>query len=246
MSVSADTITLASINPGLTNDFTVFAPTNDAGTLYFAGVFNTTDNGGPTFVSYCVDLYHDQGVSQSWSASQSGSLNDPTNPIITSSNPNVTTSQELAYLFNTNGVAAATSNVGAAALQIALWAVEYDGPNVATSNGPGTYSIGGPSDVFQIAGNGSDGNSAITAAIGFINDLHTALATNPSLVALQTATFFVVDDHASTGTAYQDLITGSGPAFAPFAVPEPSSLVLMAIGGLGAVAFRIRKARRDA
>jgi hypothetical protein len=254
MSASADTIQVSSFNPGLSNAFYLSTTATGGlpayvvgdGNVNFAGVFNTTDNSGPSFVSYCVDLYHDQNYGPPpFSATQSSSLSgDRTNPILVSSNPNVTTSQELAYLFNTNGLAVATSYVGAAALQVALWVVEYDGPNVTYNNGSGgVFSIGGSSDVVQIQGNSTYGNEAIAQAIGFIQDLQNQVNNNPTLVALQAATFFVVDNHDTTGYDFQDLITGSGSGFSPGVVPEPSSIALMVVG-LGAVAFRVRKARQ--
>lgn len=116
---------------------------NDKSGATNAGGFLTTANGGPTFVSYCIDLY------------QTINFADPayTDYVLTAAN---------AFTFtNPNGLNAisrflaenhaVTGSVSSAAFQVAIWELMYE-----TSGSPydvfgGAATFGGNTDVLNLA-----------------------------------------------------------------------------------------------
>ncbi len=120
-----------------------------------------------------------------------------------------------------------TNACKAAALQIAIWTVEYDG---AVSN-----SNAGAGKAFSFAtGNGSDDQTAV------YNQVQTYLT---GLGSGGPVEFYLASAHPDGLEGLDQDLVGGIPTI-PFSVPEPSSFALMGFG-LGAfAAFRVRKARR--
>lgn len=230
LSASADVITVTKIDQALTGEVKVNGVST--GDVYI-GSFSTTftPTGGtatPSFDAYCIDIFHEFYAPASWTATQttSASFNangnsDPTNP----GQANIGSS--LAYLYDTYASSATTGTLGAA-LQIALWTVEYDGVN----GNPNTGSV------FSIA---SGQSTALDTAIA---DAKTYIADMPSTTSSSSASIYLAVHPTSNPSLYQDLI-GPGGTSQPNAVPEPSSMVLAAVGALAGLGTIARKSRRD-
>jgi PEP-CTERM motif len=245
LQAQADSISVSGTGPG-ENVSISYTPVTGPGTVTqspFAGQLNATLISGSTstpFNAYCIDIYHDFSPPALWTlATDNTSFTpDSSNPAFGTAgnnpgtgNTNLNQTQHaLAYLYNTYSglnVGSNSANVQAAALQLALWAVEYDGLALAANAGLGT---------------GTDFNftTDATTLAQFQTDIANVQAAN---IANQTADFFMAD-HSHYPNA-QDFIGGNGPNFTPFAsVPEPSSLLLVT-AGLGSVALAVRKARRS-
>ena len=91
-----------------------------------AGGFLTTLNGGPSFVSYCVDLYQSLAFNTPYS-----SYTNVLGSAYAFTNPNA--DADLGKLFTAFGSVSTTSSTNSAAFQTAVWEIAYE-----TS---GTYSL---------------------------------------------------------------------------------------------------------
>jgi len=250
MSASAESVTINIVNPLGPGLGTVYSNAlsysfNGSGIqdLYYAGVFNTQivnsqNQTSATAHTYCIDLYHDfGGPPTSWSATSGNSWNaggqwtDPTNP------GQYDIGGALAYLVNTydpnvtNAVAnndLATAKLQAAALQIAIWSVDYNGTGVATDD---LANLSAGRFYFR-AGN--------TVTPDIQNQVY--MLANQEIASIGTnvgdANFYAADH----SVASQDLIGPSSINF-PASVPEPSSIAMMAVG-LWIVAIRSHKSIR--
>jgi PEP-CTERM motif len=232
LSASADVITVSQLDEALTGVVKVNG--TSTGEVYigsFSTTFTNTSLGttSSTFDSYCIDIFHEFSPPTSWTATQTTSFNTSGNS--DSSNPGVANiGSTLAYLYDTYASQATTGTL-AAALQIALWTVEYDGVNGNPNTGT----------VFSIA---SGQSSALDTAIA---DAKSYIQALPSNTSGSTADFYLASHPTSNPNYYQDLIgPGSGSHSQPgVATPEPSTMVLAAVGGLFALGTMARKARRD-
>ncbi len=254
----ADPVTVNIVNP-LDPGLTVTFKFSNLPSTTYAGVFNTDimANGqtSSVFDTYCIDLYHDFGgpITQ-WTADTSTTWNVGSNS--DSSNPGVAgIGGAMAYLYDqydpavVAAVAAAaaaqdpqhpevaaafyaTARLDAAALQVALWSVEYNGTGVKTDDqsnlAPGRFYLGAGDTT-----NHDLQNQVYTLA----NSDIASIGTNQG-----TAIFYISQRDALS----QDLI-GPGTVNIPLAiVPEPSSVAMVAVG-LGVVVLRrVRNSRRDA
>ncbi len=169
-----------------------------------AGGFLTIDNGGPTFETYCVDVY------------QTISFGAPAYPGYvpvggTHVFANSSAYTDLSRLYAEAGVV--NTAVLEAAFQIAVWEIAYETT--------GTYSLTGGSAEFS--GGTAATSGALTQASTWLGGLG---ATGPTISVLESA------DH-------QDLIYPQ-TADVRTPVPEPSTVLLMALGlfGIGAVVRR--------
>ena len=158
----------------------------------YAGGFLTSLNGGPTFESYCIDVYQNIsfGDAPYGDYSAVGSSHVFNNPSALS---------DLSKLF---GIAGPITNaIDEAAFQIDVWEIAYE-----TS---GFYNLSSGSATFL--GGTADSSGALTLASTWLAGLSKAGA-GPVLGVLDSPT-------------HQDLV------YAP--IPEPSTVVLMAVGLLG-------------
>jgi hypothetical protein len=117
---------------------------------------------------------------------------------------------------------ALSSNVNAAAFQLALWEIEYDG--AYTTNYFATGRI-----LASVVPGSADGQAALTQAAQWLDSLHPASAIT-SVVALNSAALDIPPNH-------QDLIV-----VVPVPLPPAIGTGLAMLGGL----FAVRKLRRRA
>jgi hypothetical protein len=124
----------------------------------------------------------------------------------------------------TNGALQAQNTVNTAALQIAIWEVEYDTPT------GGVYNLTN-SDSFYFT-HTSDSNSvaALTQAQVYLNDVTNSTWTTDS-------THFVEFLTSTTGSVQDLIYLANGTV----ATPEPSTLAVFGIGLIGLWAARRRK-----
>jgi hypothetical protein len=176
----------------------------------FAGIFNMTLNGNQSFATFCVDTAHEVTVGQTYSVNQE---------LITSAVP--VNGEDMIYLYDKYLGAAEADSTGAtaAALQLALWALEND-----------QSTLVGPSFVYTGALS-AQAQSYITEAIN----------ADPSGIV-----GYWEDASASGNTLGrgQSLIGPSGGVTGNIATPAPSGAVL-AITGVALLAggslFRRRR-----
>ncbi len=191
-----------------------------------AGTLTTTLAGGTPFDTYCVDLYDTTYVGNggsNWSAE--------IQPVVGASagnpagNPTGGNGGAIAYLYS-QFAASVSTGIQGAALQIAIWKVEYDDSgNLATGN----FRFADSADLNSVQ------HLVYAQATAF-------LAGFDGTQTSDNATFLMATSHPNA--LYQDLV---GPAIIPgvvlpntAAVPEPASVVLM-LSGLGAVALTSRR-----
>jgi len=123
--------------------FSLLAPNASAGGSVYAGGFATVLNGGPSFVSYCVDLY--QHISF-------GTLYpEYTAPGTTHVFANDRAYADLGRLYANAGTI--DTSIREAAFQIAVWEIAYE-------------TTAGPYDLSSGAARFSGGSAATTGALG--------------------------------------------------------------------------------
>jgi len=124
-----------------------------------------------------------------------------------------------------NGSLQTQNTLNTAALQIAIWAAEYD-----TTAGNGTYNISSADSFYFTHTSDSNSQSAINLAQTFLNNVTsgTWITDNNHYVQFLTSTTGNVQDlvYLATGTV---------------ATPEPSTVALFGLGLIGLWAARRRK-----
>jgi len=152
----ADDVTFTGFAHGSQSvDYSLFAPNAAASGSASAGGFATVLNGGPSFVSYCVDLY--QHISF-------GTLYPEYTPPGTGHvfiNPRAY--DDLGRLYNVAGVV--DTSVEEAAFQIAVWEIAYE-----TTAGP--YDLSGGAARFS--GGSASSTGALTLASSWLGGLGAA------------------------------------------------------------------------
>ncbi len=185
-------------NGSKTVTFTLSTPNVDKTATVSAGGFLTSLNGGPSFTSYCVDVY--QTIAFGAPAYTEYSLAAPGAHLFA----NGDAYGDLGRLYATAGVV--SDALHEAAFQIAVWEIAYETD--------ATYSLSAGSATF------SGGTAASSGALTIASDWLTGLGTGtgPTIEVLESR-------------LHQDVI---------FAVPEPSTYLLMVMGltGLTLVARR--------
>jgi len=133
-------------------NFHLFAPNVETSGSVAAGGFATVVNGGPSFVSYCVDVYQHIGF---------GSLYpEYTGPATSHVFINDRAYADLGRLYNVAGVV--DTNVEEAAFQIAVWEIAYE-----TTAWP--YSLAG--GAAQFSGGTASSSGALTLASTWLGSL---------------------------------------------------------------------------
>ncbi len=224
MTASAEPITVTGENQKLIGTITVGGQGlagYSASQQYYIGSL-TTNLGGPSFDTYCIDLNHSFSTPATWNVTNLSTFDSGPSDTDSANNSNSTIKvvgsyQKLAFLIDTYGPGATTADK-AAALQIALWTVEYGS----------TVQVTVTSDLSTV-------NGLVTSYINAANSASTATLNSAA------ATFFVATDPS---VPHQDLIGLPPGQINPLAVvPEPSSVAMMAVG-LGLAVLRVRKSRR--
>ena len=133
-------------------DYSIVAPDTPTSGSASAGGFATVLNGGPSFVSYCVDLY--QHISF-------GTLYpEYTGPDTSHVFANSRAYDDLGRLYNVAGVV--DTSVEEAAFQIAVWEIAYE-------TTPGPYDLS--SGAAQFSGGSASSSGALALASTWLGEL---------------------------------------------------------------------------
>lgn len=172
------------------------------------------------FYSYCVDINDYELPNQTVTVDSTDNLTTYYTP------PAVEAGKKAAWLFNTYAPAirsgsGASANAQAAALQVAIWEVLYDGP---------AYTMGVLNPSTMLAGGNFALLSGSSAVTGLAKDYLSALFGGSGSYHTSTAAWLNTFDDGASG---QDQITAEP-------VPEPVTVLLF---GSGIVALALRRRR---
>lgn len=200
----ADNVSFSGFSHGSqTVTVTLSGPNAAVSKAVSAGGFNTVLNGGPSFESYCVDLYQ----TIAFGTPYSDYANVGAGHVFTNANANA----DIGRLYATAGVV--DTAVEEAAFQIAVWEIAYE----ATGAG---YNLGSGAATF------SGGTAASSGALTLASTWLSGLAGNgPAVSVLESR-------------EHQDVV------YAP--IPEPETVLLMAVGLLGVATAARKKAKARA
>jgi len=220
---SADTLTFqgySALTKGAWVSLTLGAQTITG----WAGELEWTLNGSSNFSSYCVDLFDDALIpNQSGTLKVTGALSSTTSDL--ASQPDA--GAKAAWLGNTfgGGIAGFSAADAAAGLQLAIWQALY---GVATPGGTWSYSA---STAIQNAT-----NTAHNALMAQYNNAATrSLVTSSSAVYFDVFNTFDANHHPTSSNGQDQM-----------QVPEPATILLMAIAMFSLLGYQSLLKRRDA
>ncbi len=201
-----------------------FTYNNVAGSTSYAGPFATTvlgpGIGYNNFDSYCVDLSHGLLPAETITPKD-----------IKAALP--TSGAQVAYLYDTFVGSVGNDAVKGAALQIAIWEVEYDYTGSGVTHGIDLND--GAFKFTSVRGDDAGGTEYNNILAQLTNTGHTGYLDNVPTSFSGTAKF--LEANHPTGNTGQSLI---GPAN----VPEPGMVSLMASSLVGMSAFALRRRRK--
>lgn len=178
--------------------------------------------------TYCVDLFdyiytgnNSYTFNNNALAAGQSYSNGATNGVWTTNQVNLITA------LLENGSLQTQNTLNTAALQIAIWDVEYDTPSA------GTYNLT-THDGFYFSSTGSSSASAITQAQAYLNDVTSGTWVADASHTVQYLT-------ASNPLNTQNLIYLANTPTTPVATPEPSTVAVFGLGLIGLWAARRRK-----
>ena len=186
--------------------------------------------------SYCADLFDSISTGSNAYSFTQNALTAGASYVNGSLHSSFTTAQvSLITNLLTNGSLQNQNTINTAALQVAIWDVEY-----ATAAVNGTYSISGSSSFYYTADPGDSNSAAVLAtAQTFLNDA-TGYQKGGVWVAATwhtNATQFVEYLTSTTGTVQNQLYLAT-------ATPEPSAITILGFGLISLSAVRRRKPLR--
>jgi hypothetical protein len=228
--VTTSSVSLPNGNTTVNIDGSFGTTTDGGGSADITGTIGLQTNIG-VLNTYCVDLFDYISLgSNTYNFSQSA-LTAGTSYKTGSSSTGTFTQAQVNTLtaLLTNGTLQTQNTVNTAALQVAIWEVEYD-----TAAANGSYNLS-TADSFYFTAT-SDSNSAATLAQAqtYLNDA----------TGYQNGSTWVAATWLTNSTHFIELLT-SNPAGTQnliyLATPEPSTVALFGIGLIGLWAVRRRK-----
>ena len=191
-----------------------------------AGTLTESVNGGPSFDGYCVDLYH---VVQLGSNGTSSYVVTPL-PIASLSGGN---GAGVGYLYHefastiANESSGAARNIDGAALQVALWKVEYDNGGAL---GSGHFAMA------------DSGNTNSVQHLVFARATQ-YLSTYDGSQSADATWYQAVSHPSSNGFSMNQNMIGPPPSGPPVPTPEPGTIVMAALGAAGLLIHARRRGR---
>lgn len=208
-----------------------------------AGAFNWSIPGGGTvpftanptdtddFISFCIELTQDISFGHTYKVDAIDLSAAPipgSGPLGSGMGSPAAALIEELWASQFNGIFTSTNpNASAAAFQLAIWKLEYDGGT--------TYNFSQGS----LQASGSISSQVMSLATSMLSSIDpTGNGTKANLLALTGHEYY--DSYGKlVKTPFQDQVVALPPSPPPGnVVPEPSSLMLCAIGGLGMAAAR--------
>ncbi len=193
-----------------------------------AGTLTSHQAGGSSFDTYCVDLYDTTYVGNggsTWTASvlPIGSFGGNT-----AHSPSGGNGGAIGYLYSTYD-AAATTRIQGAALQVAIWKLEYDNNNSLST---GNFRFADSSVLT------SDQHLVYTQAMAYLAGYNGTQSSNNALLFAATAhPNGLYQDLVGPSVAFPNIVTNAS-------VPEPASMAMVGLGlGVAGIAG-LRKRRR--
>jgi hypothetical protein len=227
----ADTLTTTSVsmpNGSVTVNITYNGHTIDGnGVAINTGTIGLQTAQG-ALSTYCVDLFDYIYTGNNSYSFNNNALAAGQSYADGSSHSTWTTNQvNLITALLENGSLQQQTTLNTAALQIAIWDIEYDNP----SNG--SYNLTNH-DGFYFTSNGSGSSSAISLAQTYLTDV-----TSGAWVAdaSHTVQYLTANNPSNT----QNLIYLANTPTTPVATPEPSTVAVFGLGLIGLWAARRRK-----
>jgi PEP-CTERM motif len=215
--VSAGQVLTADAKGGFGNLIGVNVTFNGGSGFYYAGIQTASLDGQVWFDAYCVDLYHDNFVPVSYPVTLLPIATLSSTPI---SGPGATggNGAGVGYLYDKDAPGASNDRVKAAALQVAIWTLEYGGAFADT-------------DTPLV-------NGTLQQQVAYQANLYLTDYTNNHVGAPNDATWFKANPH--NGVLYQDLV-GPGTVTVTVATPEPSTVLAAGIGILASLGLCWRR-----
>jgi len=218
------------------NDGSGSAPTttyNYSGYIPWTLNSNTNPTGIPipsTFNTFCVELTQNVNIGSQYTFKVTSDLSSaPINP----SNPSgaagmgATRADAISRLWNRYNTGS-LNTVDAAALQLAIWRIEYDGVgSTVTDFSSGNFRVKAPSTGPNIA----DSTAAINEAVTEYNYISSSLSHGTD-----SHTLFALESLNA-----QDQVTFVSVNIPNISTPEPSTLCLGLMGGLAFTAIQYRR-----
>lgn len=217
-SIAASTMTFTGYEYGSVNVNLGATPTA-AVTQDQAGAYNTQIDGGPTFESFCIDVWQFLNFNHAYSLGAGNDYSYRSSMVGYVTRTGTITQQtvdNLSRLYDEAHSSIVNNPTNSAALQLAIWEITFETP--------GNYNL-------------SSGNFFSTGPSAVTNVVNTWLTNLGSYSATAYTVSGYISPTTQNGPAYQDVIT-----FAP--IPEPGTYAMM-LAGLGLMGFVARRRQQE-